>query len=234
MELENIKVLLIEDDTRLQSLICRMLTEHGFRVFASNDFENFQKQTLRHPFNLYLLDINLPGKNGLEICQYIRDSGDETPIIMISARGDDSRERILGLELGADDYLAKPFDPNELLARIFTLLKRVSKSSNHCNNDRLVFEFDCFFLDWQAKDLLFLGRKVELTLNELTVLKILIQNKTVPVSRTQLSFRIYGREHSPDQREIDMTISRLRRQLSFLSPKKYILTVRGIGYMFVS
>ena len=228
------KVLVIDDDQRLQNLLARYLSEKDLRVYTALDAQDMQRQIQRNVFQLYILDINLPGKDGLEICRNLRASGDNTPIIMLTARGEDI-DRITGLEIGADDYLAKPFNPRELLARIHSVLRRFHSShAFEPDNGNLVYAFHGFTFDASAQAISYQDQSLPLNHNEFALLKVLIQNKGEAVSRTQLCHRIYGREHSPEQRDIDMIISRLRKHLSIhVGSHNFIQTVRGIGYRFI-
>lgn len=227
------KILVVDDDQRLQHLLARYLGEHGFRIYTAGDAVELQRQIQRNVFQLYLLDINLPGKNGLEICKSLRASGDVTPVIMLTARSEDV-DRISGLEMGADDYLPKPFNPRELLARIHSVLRRFNKTSFiFSESETFRYEFNGYDFDADKQQLTHLGKLIPLNHNEFTFLKILIQNKGQALSRTQLCHRIYGREHTPDQRDIDMLASRLRKHLSDDKEELNIIkTVRGVGYMF--
>ena len=227
------QMLVVDDDARLQELLARYLTEQGFRTATASDAVAMQRQLQRQIYALYILDINLPGEDGLQICQRLRASGDTTPIIMLTARGEDV-DRILGLELGADDYLAKPFNPRELLARIRSVLRRrgdVPGSAHEAGAFEI--EFDGFRLDGAIRQLTYRGTPIPLNHNEFALLKVLVQNAGQPFSRTQLSKRIYGEDHSPDQRNIDMMVSRLRKYLNQGAPApEYIQTMRGVGYLF--
>jgi DNA-binding response OmpR family regulator len=223
------KILVVDDDQHLQHLLARYLGEHGFRVYTASDAVELQRQIQRNVFELYILDINLPGKNGLEICKDLRSSGDVTPVIMLTARSEDV-DRITGLEIGADDYLPKPFNPRELLARIHSVLRRVNKTKFITpESETFKYEFNGYIFDGDKQQLTYLDKLVPLNHNEFIFLKTLIQNKGQVLSRTQLCHRIYGREHTPDQRDIDMLASRLRKHFLELN---IIKTVRGIGYMF--
>ena len=229
-----LKILVVDDDQRLQNLLARYLGQHGFRAYTASDAIELQRQIQRNVFDLYLLDINLPGKNGLEICKDLRSSGDITPIIMLTALSEDI-DRITGLEIGADDYLPKPFNSRELLARIHSVLRRVNKTNCFTpETETLKYEFNGYIFDGDKQQLTYLDKLVPLNHNEFLFLKTLIHNKGQVLSRTQLCHRIYGREHTPEQRDIDMLASRLRRRL--LNENKKInvfVTIRGIGYKFV-
>ncbi|WP_284447438.1 response regulator [Fluviibacter phosphoraccumulans] len=228
------KILIVDDDMRLRQMVMRYLDENGFKSTSAANANEMCKAIQRDTFDLYVLDINLPGEDGLRICQRIRLSGDVTPIIMVTARGEDI-DRIIGLELGADDYLPKPFNPRELLARIRSILRRGSKS-HHVLHDaaNLTFIFGSFEFDGRARQLSQRGKNISLTTNEFALLKILIQCKGQVLSRAQLTGRLHSRDYTPDQRDIDMLVSRLRKQLQEDDPSvTYIQTVRGVGYVFI-
>ena len=228
------KILIVDDDMRLRQMVMRYLDENGFKSTSASNANEMCKAIQRDTFDLYVLDINLPGEDGLRICQRIRLSGDVTPIIMVTARGEDI-DRIIGLELGADDYLPKPFNPRELLARIRSILRRGSKS-HHVLHDaaNLTFIFGSFEFDGRARQLSQRGKNISLTTNEFALLKILIQCKGQVLSRAQLTGRLHSRDYTPDQRDIDMLVSRLRKQLQEDDPSvTYIQTVRGVGYVFI-
>lgn len=229
------KVLVVDDDIRLQNLLSRFLTEQNFKVYTAIDFDDMQRQLQRNVFDMYILDINLPNKNGLDICRSIREMGDATPVIMLTARGEDV-DRITGLEVGADDYLSKPFNPQELLARMRSVFRRVGISQSvDAVTETVVYEFYGYVFDGVKQELLYQDTPVSLSQNQYNFLKILVLNKGEVVSRAQLCHRIYGREHSPDSRDIDMLVSSLRKQLSSYTPDlELIKTVRGIGYMFLA
>ncbi len=228
------KILIVDDDMRLRQMVMRYLDENGFKSSSASNANEMCKAIQRDTFDLYVLDINLPGEDGLRICQRIRLSGDVTPIIMVTARGEDI-DRIICLELGADDYLPKPFNPRELLARIRSILRRGSKS-HHVLHDaaNLTFIFGSFEFDGRARQLSQRGKNISLTTNEFALLKILIQCKGQVLSRAQLTGRLHSRDYTPDQRDIDMLVSRLRKQLQEDDPSvTYIQTVRGVGYVFI-
>ena len=228
------KILIVDDDMRLRQMVMRYLDENGFKSTSVANANEMCKAIQRDTFDLYVLDINLPGEDGLRICQRIRLSGDVTPIIMVTARGEDI-DRIIGLELGADDYLPKPFNPRELLARIRSILRRGSKSHHVLHDEaNLTFIFGSFEFDGRARQLSQRGKNISLTTNEFALLKILIQCKGQVLSRAQLTGRLHSRDYTPDQRDIDMLVSRLRKQLQEDDPSvTYIQTVRGVGYVFI-
>ena len=228
------KILIVDDDMRLRQMVMRYLDENGFKSTSAANANEMCKAIQRDTFDLYVLDINLPGEDGLRICQRIRLSGDVTPIIMVTARGEDI-DRIICLELGADDYLPKPFNPRELLARIRSILRRGSKSHRVLHDAaNLTFIFGSFEFDGRARQLSQRGKNISLTTNEFALLKTLIQCKGQVLSRAQLTGRLHSRDYTPDQRDIDMLVSRLRKQLQEDDPSvTYIQTVRGVGYVFI-
>lgn len=226
------KVLVIDDDTRLQKLLARFLVEHDMKVYTASDAQEMQKQIQRNVFDMYILDINLPNKNGLEICKSIRELGDTTPVIMLTARGEDV-DRITGLEIGADDYLSKPFNPQELLARMRSVFRRAGIDQG-LDAKSFMFTFNDYVFDGLKQEIRFQGQAIPLSQNQYKLLKILVLHKGEAVSRTQLTHRVYGREHSPDSRDIDMLVSSLRKQLCVDGQQlELIKTIRGIGYMLL-
>ena len=232
------KILVVDDDARLRALVTRYLSEQGFSPFSVSDGEKMHQLIQRTNYHLYILDVNLPNENGFLICQRLRALGDKTPIIMLTSRVEEI-DLITGLELGADDYLAKPFNPRELLARIRSVLRRCSDRLNtdHQTED-FQYEFGNFSLNAKTQQLSRNGEPIPLTHNEFVLLKIVIQNQGQPISRAQLSARIYARDQDSQQRDIDMLISRLRKRLKNIddhgNSPEYIETIRGIGYRFVS
>ncbi len=228
------RILVVDDDARLQGLLSRYLAEQGFRPDVASDAASMHRLVQRYAYDLYILDINMPGEDGLQICKRLRASVDATPIIMLTARGEEV-DRIAGLELGADDYLAKPFNPRELLARIRSVLRRHAHTPGKAHAaEAFRYEFDGFVLDAALRELSYNGMALPLAHNEFALLKLLAQNVGQPLSRTQLSLRIYGQEDSAEQRNIDMLVSRVRKHLNLAAPEReYIQTLRGIGYLFV-
>lgn len=226
------KILVVDDDVRLQGLLARYLGEQGFATSTASEGVAMYRLLLRNAYQLIILDINMPGENGLQICQRLRATGNTTPVIMLTARGEDV-DRIRGLELGADDYLAKPFNPRELVARIHSVIRRHSVTHTAAYGvDAFSYEYGSYTLDAKAGVLTFDGKLVSLNHQEFALLKILVRNAGVPLSRTQISDHLYGRDHQPDQRAVDMLVSRLRKQLAHHDSAECIHTVRGVGYMF--
>ena len=229
------KILVVDDDLRLRELLKRYLTEQGYTVNVAADAESMNRLRARERYDLLVLDLMMPGEDGLAICRRLRAGADTTPIIMLTAKGDEI-DRIVGLEMGADDYLPKPFNPRELLARIQAVLRRqaplpIPGAPAATAN---VVAFGGFILDLAARRLSKGGADVSLTTGEFALLKILVGHAREPLSREKLMELARGREHEPFDRSIDIQVSRLRKLVEPDHAKpRYIQTVWGFGYVFV-
>ncbi|MFN4291970.1 MAG: two-component system response regulator OmpR [Pseudomonadota bacterium] len=231
---ETPKILVVDDDLRLRSLLERYLREQGYQTRAVGDAEQMDKQMQRENYHLMVLDLMLPGEDGLSICRRLRGAGNKMPIIMLTAKGDEV-DRIVGLELGADDYLAKPFNPRELLARIKAVLRRQTKEVPGApSTEEVTVTFGEFALNLGTRELLRNGEPMALTSGEFAVLKALVQHARQPLSRDKLMNLARGRDYSALERSIDVQVSRLRRLIE-VDPQRprYIQTVWGVGYVFV-
>ncbi len=229
------KILVVDDDLRLRDLLKRYLGEQGFAVDTVADAAGMDRQFQRVRYDLIVLDLMLPGEDGLAICRRLRAGANDVSIIMLTARGDDV-DRIVGLEMGADDYLAKPFNPRELVARIHAVLRRQQRPEMPgapASAERLV-EFGPFALSLGTRTLTREGAPVSLTTGEFALLKALAAHPREPMSRDKLMELARGREHESYDRSIDVQVSRLRRLLGE-DPQnpRYIQTVWGFGYVFV-
>lgn len=233
---EGEKILVVDDDARLRSLLDRYLTEQGYRVRSVENIAQMERMLQREHYHLLVLDLMLPDEDGLSACSRLRKAGSQIPIIMLTARGDES-SRIEGLELGADDYLAKPFNPRELLARIRAVLRRqevdVPGAPSASEQD---VSFGEYRLSLSTREL-HKNQQAEphmLTTGEFAVLKALVQHPHETLSRDKLMNLARGREWDALERSIDVQISRLRRVIE-VDPSKprYIQTVWGVGYVFV-
>ncbi|MBY8090275.1 two-component system response regulator OmpR [Vibrio fluvialis] len=231
---ENYKILVVDDDARLRALLERYLSEQGFQVRSVASSEQMDRLLTRETFHLMVLDLMLPGEDGLSICRRLRNANNSIPILMLTAKGDEI-DRIVGLEVGADDYLPKPFNPRELLARIKAVLRRqVIEAPGAPSSDDTVVEFGEFRLNLGTREMFRGDEAMPLTSGEFAVLKALVTNAREPLSRDKLMNMARGREYSAMERSIDVQISRLRRMLE-VDPSKprYIQTVWGLGYVFV-
>jgi two-component system phosphate regulon response regulator OmpR len=232
---EKTKILIIDDDQRLRDLLNRYLSEQGFTVKAVADATAMDKALTREIFDLLVLDLMLPGEDGLSICRRLRGDKNGTAIIMLTARGDDV-DRIVGLEMGADDYLPKPFNPRELVARIHAVLRRRSAAPppGAPTAEEELVTFGSIRLNLATRELSRGAETTQLTTGEFAVLKVLVQHPRQPLSRDKLMELARGREYDVFDRSIDVQISRLRKLVEEDSTKpRYLQTVWGFGYVFV-
>jgi two-component system phosphate regulon response regulator OmpR len=229
------KILVVDDDQRLRDLLRRYLGEQGFNVVVAENAQTMNKLWLRERYDLLVLDLMLPGEDGLSICRRLRGAGDQTPIIMLTAKGEDV-DRIVGLEMGADDYMPKPFNPRELVARINAVLRRKTPDEvpGAPSDKPQTFEFGEFVLDLGMRTLKKNGEAVSLTTGEFSVLKVFARHARQPLSREKLMELARGREYEVFDRSLDVQISRLRKLIE-PDPANplYIQTVWGLGYVFI-
>src|ERR671918_1513060 len=206
------RILVVDDDQRLRDLLVRYLGGEGYEVKAVPDAGGMDKQLARERYDLVVLDLMLPGEDGLAICRRLRSQETAPAIIMLTAKGDDV-DRIVGLEVGADDYLPKPFNPRELLARMQAVLRRRPPPAppGAPSADVQVAEFGAFHLNLATRTLTRNGEDVPLTTGEFALLKVLVQHPRVPLSRDKLMELARGREFGAFDRSIDVQISRLRK-----------------------
>lgn len=231
---ETSKILVVDDDMRLRSLLERYLVEQDFVVRSASNAEQMDRLLERENFHLLVLDLMLPGEDGLSICRRLRQSTGDIPIIMLTAKGSDV-DRIIGLELGADDYIAKPFNPRELLARINAVLRRrVQEAPGAPSQEENIISFGKYQLNLATREMIKGDVNMPLTSGEFAVLKSLITHPREPLSRDKLMNLARGRDYSALERSIDVQVSRLRRMLEEDPAKpRYIQTVWGLGYVFV-
>lgn len=230
----NHRILVVDDDARLRGLLQRFLEEDGFTVRACHDGKQMDKFLQREMFSLIVLDLMLPDEDGIAICQRLRGDDCNIPIIMLTAKGSDA-DRIAGLDAGADDYLPKPFNPKELLARIKAVLRRHSRDIPGAPSQQIkVIEFGSWSLDLSTRTLKKEGHVVTLTTGEFSVLRALVEHPREPLTRDKLMNLARGREWGAMERSIDVQVSRLRRLIEDNpSQARYIQTVWGVGYVFV-
>ncbi len=231
MTQQSARILIVDDDPALRKLLKRYLGEQGFAVAAVNDGTAMDHYLGEHAADLIILDLMLPGEDGLSIAKRVRNSRD-TPILMLSARGEDI-DRIVGLEVGADDYLAKPFNPRELLARIRAILRRRQPEGNEVPENTQLYTFGSYKLDPANRALTCNAEKVTLTSGEFSLLNIFVQHPNRVLSRDTLVDMLSGYERSPYDRSIDVKVTRLRRKIE-ADPTApiFIQTVWGEGYRF--
>jgi two-component system, OmpR family, phosphate regulon response regulator OmpR len=229
------KILVVDDDLRLRDLLKRYLSEQGFGVQVAQDAATMDKLLARERFDLIVLDLMMPGEDGLSVCRRLRGAKEAIPIIMLTAKGDDV-DRIVGLEMGADDYLPKPFNPRELVARIHAVLRRraAPPPPGAPALEEGQVSFGQVTVDLATRALTREGSTVSLTTGEFALLKVLLANPRVPLSRDKLMELARGREYEVFDRAIDVQISRLRKLIE-PDPARpvHIQTVWGFGYVFV-
>jgi two-component system phosphate regulon response regulator OmpR len=231
---EGEKILIVDDDPGLSSLLERFFTSKGYRARAVANVEQMDRLLAREVFHLVVLDLMLPGEDGLSACRRLRAANNQVPIIMLTAKGDEL-SRIKGLELGADDYLAKPFNPDELMARVKAVLRRQSvpvPGAPGTEDESVTFgEYELSLATRELKR----GNELHmLTTGEFAVLKALVMHAREPLTRDKLMNLARGREWDALERSIDVQISRLRRLIEPDAAKpRYIQTVWGVGYVFV-
>ncbi|AHL31616.1 two-component system response regulator OmpR [Pseudomonas corrugata] len=231
---EGEKILIVDDDPGLSSLLERFFVSKGYRARTVPNTEQMDRLLAREVFNLVVLDLMLPGEDGLTACRRLRGANNQIPIIMLTAKGDEL-SRIKGLELGADDYLAKPFNPDELMARVKAVLRRQSAPVPGApgSEDESV-TFGDYELSLATRELKRGDEIHMLTTGEFAVLKALVMNARQPLTRDKLMNLARGREWDALERSIDVQISRLRRMIEpDPSKPRYIQTVWGVGYVFV-
>ena len=226
------KLLLVDDDVELTELLSSLLTLEGFDVqTANNGLEALQKLDESH--ELVLLDVMMPKLNGLDTLKEIRKVSN-VPVMMLTARGEDI-DRVLGLELGADDYLPKPFNDRELVARIRAILRRSVSPSNNVDNTKEILSFENVTLYLTRQTAMYDEKNLNLTDYEFKILQRLIESKGDIVTREELSLEVLGKTLSPFDRSLDMHISNLRRKLPERESKlSWFKTLRGKGYLLVT
>jgi two-component system, OmpR family, phosphate regulon response regulator OmpR len=228
------RILIVDDDSRTRALLQSYLAEMQFETAGVEDGEQLEQMLAKQRVDLVVLDLMLPGEDGLSICRRMRGRGVDVPIIMLTAKGADV-DRIVGLEMGADDYLPKPFNPRELVARINAVLRRRQETpiGAPATSD-IVFSFGTCELNLGTRTLTRSGTLLPLTTGEFAVLEALVKHPRKPLSREKLMELARGRDHGAFDRSMDVQISRLRRLIEEDSSKpRFIQTVWGFGYVFV-
>ena len=223
------RILLIEDEAGLIITLTDRLQSEGFEVKTATDGEIGLALALAENFDLIILDVMLPKKNGLDVCRDLRQKGISTPILMLTAKGE-ILDKVLGLKLGADDYLTKPFEVIELLARIEALLRRSPMNNNSAEN----FRFGDVAINFKRAEVIKNNQPIELSAMEFKLLHFLIGNSGTVHSRDKLLDEVWGYDAMPSTRTVDVHIAWLRQKLED-NPKypQFIQTVHGLGYKFV-
>jgi len=220
-----VRILLIDDDAELCTLLDELLSREGFSTECQHEGLRGLDRALHGGFDLVILDVMLPGLDGFEILRRLRAES-RVPVLMLTARGEDL-DRIAGLEMGADDYLAKPFNSRELVARIRAILRRLERPPSK----DAALEVNGVRIDPGTREAWANGRRVELTTFEFDILELLMRSAGKVVSRDDLMEHLYNRKATPFDRSADMHVSHLRRKLETAQP--LIKTIRGVGYQFL-
>ncbi|CAA7625342.1 DNA-binding response regulator in two-component regulatory system with EnvZ [Magnetospirillum sp. UT-4] len=226
-------ILVVDDDREIRDLLARFLARHGLRVSVAKDGADMERALGERAIDLVVLDLMMPGEDGLSLTRRLRANGNGVPIVMLTAMGEDS-DRIVGLEMGADDYLPKPFNPRELLARIKAVLRRAREPAQQARGGGEGYRFAGWALDVATRDLTDpAGVLVALSAGEFDLLLAFVEHPRRVLSRDQLLDLARGRMAVPFDRSVDIQVSRLRRKLGE-DPKdpQLIKTVRGGGYLF--
>lgn len=224
------KLLVVDDDTRIRDLLRRYLTQEGFEVSTAEGSAAMDQVLQNEAIDLIVLDLMMPGEDGLSICRRLRNSSNNTPIIMLTAKGEDV-DRIVGLEVGADDYLTKPFNPRELLARVQAVLRRrivPAVAGAPVASTQSVAKFGGFVFDMAARRLTKNGLDTPLTTGEFAMLKTLVSHPRIPLTREKIAQLSKGREFEPFDRSLDVQISRLRKLIE-IDCKAVTISPNGVG-----
>jgi phosphate regulon transcriptional regulator PhoB len=226
------KILVVEDEPDIRKLVQYNLVQERFKVLEAENGEEALKLVQRDRPNLVILDLMLPGLSGLELCRILRDRADtaRVPILMLTAKAGEA-DKVVGLEMGADDYLSKPFSPRELVARVRAILRRTDIAAR--GEAPLLYEKGPVRIDFATYEVAVSGKPVKLTLKEFELLRFLVQNPNRVLSRDQLLDKVWGGETFVTPRTVDVHIRRLRKAIENDDRKpKWILTLRGVGYKF--
>ncbi|MBS1186853.1 MAG: two component transcriptional regulator, winged helix family [Burkholderiaceae bacterium] len=227
------KILIVDDDPDLRQLLATYLGRHGYDALLLPDTRQIDAYLERYQPHLVILDLMMPGENGLAACRRLREKDASLPIIMLTAR-DEPTDRVVGLEMGADDYVGKPFDPRELVARVSAVLRRRTQPAAAPVAHGGVFCFGDWALNRSTRQLSRNGQEVPLTSGEFALLNVLVSNVNRPMKRERLFELTHGDDSESFDRAIDVQVHRLRRLIEVDSTQpRYLQTVRGVGYVFV-
>lgn len=228
-----LNLLIVDDDAQLRSLLRKYLIEQALDVTDVSNTKEAERALGSQTYDAMILDMMMPGENGLDFCKRLRSLGNTIPIIMLSARGEDI-DKIIGLEVGMDDYLSKPFNPRELMARIKAILRR--PSMNETNHDITSYHVGSYQFDLIKRHLIDSSKQViALTSTEYDLLKALVENANIPLSRDKIMRLLHAKEFNIFDRSIDVLVSRLRKIIEIdASQPRLIKTVWGVGYVFVN
>lgn len=223
-------LLIIDDDVKLSDMLVEYLAAEGLTLSTASSGTQGLREAKHNEYDLIILDVMLPGQSGFDVLKELRRSGRETPVLMLTARGDDV-DRIVGLEMGADDYLPKPFNPRELAARIKAILRRTTEPIDDGDTP---LELGPLYADPSRREIALDGEPLKLTNAEFVLLLTLMRSAGEVVSRESLTRRALGRQLLPDDRSLDTHVSNLRKKLAESTTNAlHIRSVRGTGYILV-
>jgi len=223
--------LVVEDDKSVSQLIRLYLAQVGYKVISAEDGLVGLRMALEDTPDIVLLDLNLPGMDGLGVCRNVRKDS-EVPIIMVTARVDED-DRLTGLDLGADDYVSKPFSPRELVARVNAVLRRTSRDSEKRSESGNLVSAGDIAIDLDRRSATVLGDEIELTPTEFRLLAYFIEGRGRTVSREQIIENVFGYDFSGYDRTVDTHVSNLRKKLEIANPdRQHLKTMYGVGYRF--
>lgn len=222
------KIVVVDDDDKITSMLRRSLTFEGYDVITASDGQEGLRRILEHDPGVIILDVMMPRVDGWEVCRRVRDSGVETPVLMLTAK-DEISDRVKGLDLGADDYLVKPFALEELLARIRVLLRRKKSDKSEQETNRLHYED--LIIDLDTREVFRAGKLVELTTKEFDLLHLFMMNPRRVLSRDLIMEKVWGYDYSGESNVMEVYIALLRQKTEEHGGKRIIQTVRGAGYV---
>ncbi len=226
---KNYKIAIVEDDDSVRTSLVMNFELEGFQIVTAVDGQAGLELVEKEKPDLIIMDVMMPRKDGLQTCRELRNRGNSTPLILLTARGQEV-DKVLGLELGADDYLAKPFGMRELIARVNALLRR-----SNTTNEIDVVEFDDVVVDFKAYKAQRENKPIELSAREYRLLKYLVSRTGSVVTRDELLDQVWGYNSYPSTRTVDNHIARLRQKIEVnVTEPTHILTVHGVGYKFVA
>jgi two-component system alkaline phosphatase synthesis response regulator PhoP len=224
------RILLVEDEPGLVITLGDRLRSEGYQVESASDGQSGLDMASTNAFDLIILDVMLPRKNGLDVCRDLRQRGNPTPILMLTARGQ-TVDKVVGLKIGADDYLTKPFEMMELLARVEVLLRRAAANSSLSGSPAEVYQFGSIRVDLRRTEVSRHGKPVALSAKEFQLLRYLLEHRGTTVSRETLLSEVWGYGGVTSSRTVDVHVAWLRQKLEEDSHQpQWILTVHGLGY----
>ncbi|MBZ4687889.1 MAG: two-component system, OmpR family, response regulator ResD [Clostridia bacterium] len=225
---EHIKILVVDDEEKIRSLVKMYLQREGFKIDEAADGDEALTKIKKTDYNLVVLDLMLPVIDGMAVCREVRSFSD-VPIIMLTAKGDEV-DKLVGFEMGADDYVVKPFSPREVVARVKALLKRTKGNKMEQKTEKL--EFPGLIMEMESRRVFVEGKEITLTPKEYDLFYYLASNKGRVFSREKILEEVWGYDYFGDLRTVDTHIKNLREKIAANSDRKYIHTVWGVGYKF--